>query len=43
MRPLADTHAFLWFILDGPQLSAQAKALMDHGEGGDCKVSSGDS
>ena len=27
MRPLLDTHAFLWFILDDPQLSAPAKAV----------------
>ena len=28
MRLLLDTHAFLWFILDEPQLSATAKALI---------------
>lgn len=28
MRLLLDTHAFLWFILDDPQLSAQATSLI---------------
>lgn len=28
MRLLLDTHAFLWFILDDPQLSANADALI---------------
>jgi PIN domain nuclease of toxin-antitoxin system len=28
MRLLLDTHAFLWFILDEPQLSATARALI---------------
>ena len=28
MRLLLDTHAFLWFILDEPQLSAKADALI---------------
>ena len=28
MRLLLDTHAFLWFILDQPQLSAKADALI---------------
>lgn len=28
MRLLLDTHAFLWFILDDPKLSAQAKELI---------------
>lgn len=28
MTALLDTHAFLWFILDDPQLSATARALM---------------
>jgi PIN domain nuclease of toxin-antitoxin system len=28
MRLLLDTHAFLWFVLDGPQLSATARALI---------------
>ena len=28
MRLLLDTHAFLWFILDEPQLSAAADALI---------------
>jgi uncharacterized protein YfaS (alpha-2-macroglobulin family) len=25
---LLDTHAFLWFVTDDPQLSAKAKALI---------------
>src|SRR5438445_6321240 len=29
MRVLLDTHAFLWFITDDPQLSAPAKALIE--------------
>lgn len=29
MRALLDTHAFLWFVLDDPQLSATAKSLME--------------
>lgn len=28
MRRLLDTHAFLWFILDDPQLSAKADAMI---------------
>ncbi len=28
MRLLLDTHAFLWFITDDPQLSAVAKGLI---------------
>lgn len=28
MRILLDTHAFLWFFTDDPQLSAAAKALI---------------
>ena len=28
MRLLLDTHAFLWFILDDPQLSAKADAVI---------------
>ena len=28
MRLLADTHAFLWFILDDPRLSSKADALI---------------
>ena len=28
MRLLLDTHALLWFLLDDPQLSATAKALI---------------
>jgi PIN domain nuclease of toxin-antitoxin system len=28
VRLLLDTHAFLWFITDDPQLSAAAKALI---------------
>jgi len=30
MRLLLDTHTFLWFILDAPQLSASAKALIEN-------------
>lgn len=29
MKLLADTHAFLWFVTDAPQLSAKAKALLE--------------
>jgi PIN domain nuclease of toxin-antitoxin system len=29
VRVLLDTHAFLWFILDDPQLSAAARALIE--------------
>ena len=29
MRLLLDTHAFLWFILDDPQLSATARAMIE--------------
>ncbi|MBY0513488.1 MAG: type II toxin-antitoxin system VapC family toxin [Gemmataceae bacterium] len=29
MRALLDTHAFLWFVLDDPQLSGAAKALVE--------------
>jgi PIN domain nuclease of toxin-antitoxin system len=29
MRLLLDTHTFLWFVLDDPQLSATAKALIE--------------
>ncbi len=29
MRVLLDTHAFLWFILDDPQLSPVAKSLIE--------------
>ena len=28
MRLLLDTHAFLWFLLDDPQLSSTARALV---------------
>ena len=28
MRLLLDTHAFLWFLLDDPQLSATARDLI---------------
>lgn len=31
MRLLLDTHTFLWFIEDSPQLSAIAKALIEDG------------
>jgi PIN domain nuclease of toxin-antitoxin system len=29
VRLLLDTHAFLWFLLDDPQLSASARALIE--------------
>ena len=29
MRLLLDTHAFLWFILDDPQSSPAAKAVIE--------------
>jgi PIN domain nuclease of toxin-antitoxin system len=29
MKLLLDTHAFLWFINESPQLSAQAKDLIE--------------
>jgi PIN domain nuclease of toxin-antitoxin system len=29
MRILLDTHAFLWFILDDPQLSTTARAIIE--------------
>ncbi len=29
MRVLLDTHTFLWFILDDPQLSASARKLIE--------------
>lgn len=29
MRLLLDTHTFLWFVLNDPQLSAAAKALIE--------------
>jgi len=29
MRALLDTHAFLWFILDDPQLSAAARSIIE--------------
>ncbi|NWF60748.1 MAG: type II toxin-antitoxin system VapC family toxin [Fischerella sp.] len=29
MKLLIDTHTFLWFINDSPQLSADAKALLE--------------
>ena len=29
MRLLLDTHAFLWFILDDPQLSSTARSLIE--------------
>ena len=38
MRLLLDTHAFLWFILDDPQLSAKADALISD-PNNDIKVS----
>ena len=29
MRVLFDTHAFIWFVLDDPQLSPLAKATIE--------------
>ena len=29
MNVMLDTHAFLWFVLDDPRLSASAKRLME--------------
>jgi PIN domain nuclease of toxin-antitoxin system len=29
MRFLLDTHTFIWFVMDSPQLSATAKALIE--------------
>jgi PIN domain nuclease of toxin-antitoxin system len=29
MNVMLDTHAFLWFVLDDPQLSASAKTLIE--------------
>jgi PIN domain nuclease of toxin-antitoxin system len=29
VRVLLDTHAFLWFLPDDPQLSASARALIE--------------
>ena len=29
MKFIADTHAFIWFITDSPQLSARAKKLFE--------------
>src|SRR5215211_2166953 len=31
MRLLLDTHAFLWFIMGSPNLSASARALIEDG------------
>lgn len=32
MKFIADTHAFIWFVTDSPQLSAQAKDLLESPE-----------
>jgi PIN domain nuclease of toxin-antitoxin system len=32
VRMLLDTHAFLWFVLNDPRLSAHARSLMTDGE-----------
>lgn len=32
MKFITDTHAFLWFIADSPQLSAKSKALLEASE-----------
>ena len=29
MKILADTHTFLWFVTDAPQLSAKAKTILE--------------
>jgi PIN domain nuclease of toxin-antitoxin system len=29
MRVLLDTHAFLWFVVNDPQLSAGARSLIN--------------
>ena len=29
MKVLLDTHAFLWYVLDGPHLSAAARAVVE--------------
>ena len=29
MKILADTHTFLWFVTDAPQLSARAKTILE--------------
>ena len=29
MKILADTHTFLWFVTDAPQLSAKAKMILE--------------
>ena len=31
MRAILDTHAFLWWVLDVPRLSADARSLMSDG------------
>lgn len=32
MKFIADTHAFIWFVTDSPQLSPQAKSLFESPE-----------
>ena len=32
MKFIADTHAFIWFVTDSPQLSVQAKELFESPE-----------
>jgi PIN domain nuclease of toxin-antitoxin system len=32
MKFIADTHAFIWFVTDSPQLSAPAKRLFESSE-----------
>jgi PIN domain nuclease of toxin-antitoxin system len=32
MRVLLDTHAFLWWITDDPQLSSRARGIISNGE-----------
>ena len=34
MNFIADTHAFLWFVTDAPQLSARAKTLFESPDNG---------
>ena len=31
MRALLDTHAFLWWVLDDPNLSAECRRILDDG------------
>lgn len=31
MRALLDTHAFIWWVLDAPQLSSECRRILDDG------------